>query len=68
MARLFTEKLTNIEKELEQLRNQPITVNNEIEKRLTDCEAKINQLIDEITPILSSHATALKEILATLKK
>ena len=68
MARLFNEKLNNLEKELEALKNQPITINNDFEKRLTDCETKINQLIDEITPILSSHATALKEILATLKK
>ena len=67
MARLFTEKLTNIEKELEQLRNQPITVNNEIEKRLADCESKINELIEQITPILLSHADALKEIMNRLK-
>ena len=68
MAKLFSDKLNNLQKELEALKNQPITINNDFEKRLTDCEAKINQLIDEITPILSSHATALKEILATLKK
>ena len=67
-ARLFSDKLNNLQKELEALKNQPITINNDFEKRLSDCETKINQLIDEITPILSSHATALKEILATLKK
>ena len=78
-ARLFSDKLNNLQKELEALKNQPITINKELiapvnqrltdfEKRLSDCETKINQLIDEITPILSSHATALKEILATLKK
>ena len=86
-ARLFSDKLNNLQKELEELRTQfrdassyrPITINKELiapvnqrltdfEKRLSDCETKINQLIDEITPILSSHATALKEILATLKK
>ena len=91
-ARLFSEKLNNLEKELEELRtqfrdfaavqNRPLTFNSDIEHRLSDCEnrlssfesrqdlaeTKINQLIDEITPILSSHATALKEILATLKK
>ena len=78
-ARLFSDKLNNLQKELEALKNQPITINKELiapvnqrltdfEKRLSDCETKINQLIDEITPILSSHATALKEILAMLKK
>ena len=79
MAKLFSDKLNNLQKELEELRTQPITINKEliapvnqrlteIEHRLSDCETKINQLIDEITPILSSHATALKEILATPKK
>ena len=68
MARLFNEKLNNLQKELEALKNQPITINNDFEKRLTDCETKINELIEQITPILTSHATALKELLATLKK
>ena len=66
-VRLFSEKIANLEKELESLRAQPNTINTDFEKRLSDCETKINQLIDEITPILSSHATALKEILATIK-
>ena len=68
MAKLFSDKLNNLEKELEALKNQPITINNDFEKRLTDCETKINELIEQITPILLSHANALKEILATLKK
>ena len=68
MARLFSDKLNNLQKELEALKNQPITINNDFEKRLTDCETKINELIEQITPILLSHANALKEILATLKK
>ena len=78
-ARLFSDKLNNLQKELEALKNQPITINKELiapvnqrltdfEKRLTDCETKINELIEQITPILLSHANALKEILATLKK
>ena len=45
--KLFSEKLNKID---------------EIDKRLSDCEAKIKQLIDEITPILTSHANALKEL------
>ena len=68
MAKLFSEKLNNLQKELEELKNQPITIDNDFEKRLSDCEAKINELIEQITPILTSHATALKELLATLKK
>ena len=68
MAKLFSDKLNNLQKELEALKNQPITINNDFEKRLTDCETKINELIEQITPILTSHATALKELLATLKK
>ena len=39
----------------------------EIENRLNECQTKINQLIDEITPILTSHANCLKEILAKIK-
>ena len=39
----------------------------EIEQRLKECQTKINQLIDEITPILTSHANCLKEILAKIK-
>ena len=88
MAKLFSDKLNNLQKELDELRNQfrdfaaaqadaassyqPLTINNEliapINQRLTDCETKINELIEQITPILLSHANALKEILATLKK
>ena len=37
------------------------------ENRLNNTEAKINQIIDEIQPILTSHANALKELLANLK-
>ena len=54
MTKLFSEKLNNLEKSLETI--------NELDKRLTDCETKIKQLIDEITPILNSHANALKEL------
>ena len=53
--RLFSEKLNNLEKSLESI--------NEINQRLTDVETKINQLIDEITPILNSHAEAIKKLL-----
>ena len=37
MAKLFTEKLANIEKELNELRNQPLNMNLDFEKRLSDC-------------------------------
>ena len=68
MAKLFSDKLNNLQKELEDLRTQPITINNEIEHRLSDCEAKINELIEQITPILLSHADALKQILRMTQK
>ena len=53
--RLFSEKLKQLEKSLESI--------NEINQRLTNVETKINQLIDEITPILNSHAEAIKKLL-----
>ena len=45
--KIFSEKLNKIE---------------DIEKRLEVVETKINQLINEITPILTSHANTLKEL------
>ena len=87
MAKLFSDKLNNLQKELEDLRTQfrdassyrPITINKEliapvnqrlteIEHRLSDCETKINELIEQITPILLSHADALKQILRMTQK
>ena len=59
-VKLFSEKLNNLESKLSQI--------DEIEKRLSECEAKINQLINEITPILTSHANALKELMTVLNK
>ena len=39
-----------------------------IESRQSLAETKIKQIIDEITPILTSHAEALKKILANIQK
>ena len=39
----------------------------EIENRLNECQTKIKQIVDEITPILTSHANCLKEILTKIK-
>ena len=55
MAKLFSEKLNNLEKTINKI--------EDLDKRLTDCETKINQLIDEITPILIHHAEALKKLM-----
>ena len=69
MAKLFSEKLNNLEKTINKF--------DELDKRLSDCEnrlsgfesrfcideTKINQLIDEITPILIHHAEALKKLM-----
>ena len=70
MAKLFSEKLNNLEKTINKI--------EDLDKRLTDCEnrlsgfesrfcideTKINQLIDEITPILIHHAEALKKLMS----
>ena len=76
MAKLFSEKLSNLEKEVEIMRSNSVNQYNlqgefekikDLDKRLTDCETKINQLIDEITPILTQHANALKELMTTIR-
>ena len=59
MSKLFSEKLNNLQKQLEQI--------DDLQKRLSECESKINQLISEITPILTSHANALKKLLSSIQ-
>ena len=56
--KLFSEKLNKINEASERAQSECA----QLDKRLTDVEAKIKQLIDEITPILTSHANALKEL------
>ena len=89
MAKLITEKLQNLEVELNELKvKDPLgikatneTLNakidelnkriddlkNETEKNVsslrTESEAKIKQIIDEITPIITNHAKALNVLL-----
>ena len=89
MAKLITEKLQNLEVELNELKvKDPLgikatneTLNakidelnkriddlkNETEKNIsslrTESEAKIKQIIDEITPIITNHAKALNVLL-----
>ena len=91
MAKLITEKLQNLEVELNELKvKDPLgikatneTLNakidelnkriddlkNETEKNVsslrTESEAKIKQIIDEITPIITNHAKALNVLLNT---
>ena len=66
MSKIFSEKLNNLEQSIVQIEqiNYKLT---ELDNRLSNTEAKINQIIDEIQPILTSHANALKELLANLK-
>ena len=66
MTKIFSEKLNNLEQSLVQIEqiNYKLT---ELDNRLSNTETKINQIIDEIQPILTSHANALKELLANLK-
>ena len=67
MAKLFSEKLKNLENEIQQIRSTGnLTRLTDCETKLNQLEAKINQLIDEITPILNSHANALKELMTVL--
>ena len=54
-AKLFSEKLNKLEKLYDKI--------DDLNNRLNQCESKINQLIDEITPILNSHAEAIKKLL-----
>ena len=78
MAKLITEKLQNLEVELNELKvKDPLgikatneTLNakiDELNKRIDDLknesEAKIKQIIDEITPIITNHAKALNVLL-----
>ena len=64
--RLFSEKLKQLEKSLESINeiNQRLTeVSERAQRECAHCETKIKQLIDEITPILNSHAEAIKKLL-----
>ena len=78
MAKLITEKLQNLEVELNELKvKDPLgikatneTLNkriddlkNEMELLRTESETKIKQIIDEITPIITNHAKALNVLL-----
>ena len=66
MSKLFSEKLNNLEQSVVQIEqiNYKLT---ELDNRFSNTETKINQIIEEIQPILTSHANALKELLANLK-
>ena len=66
MAKLFSEKLNNLEKSIESINEFKIKI-DDLEQRLSSSETKLTQLINEIQPILSSHANALNEILAKIK-
>ncbi len=65
MAKLFADRLQILETKLENIHD-----NVSLETRLTELEnkveaidAKINQIINEITPIITSHANALNALL-----
>ena len=65
MAKLFADRLQILEAKLENIHD-----NTSLEERLTLCEkkiesieSKINQIINEITPIITSHANALNALL-----
>ena len=61
--------MNNLEKSLDKIKQLEAATKqsfDELDKRLSDVETKINQLIDEITPILTSHANALKDLMGIL--
>ena len=67
MAKLFADRLQILEAKLENIHD-----NKSLEERLTLCEkkiesieSKINQIINEITPIITSHANALNALLGS---
>ena len=67
MAKLFADRLQILEAILENIHD-----NKSLEERLTLCEkkiesieTKINQIINEITPIITSHANALNALLGS---
>ena len=66
-VRLFSDKLNNLEINFAAFEKRLNQIDN-IEKRLSETEAKMNQIINEITPILTSHANALKELMTVLNK
>ena len=55
MAKMFSGKLINLEKETSELRQQ-----------LNEQATKMNQLIEEITAISNEHANAIKQIQTSL--
>ena len=52
-------RLTECEKKLNELATQHTALVN----RVSDIDAKITQIINEITPIITSHANALNALL-----
>ena len=67
MAKLFADRLQILETKLENIHD-----NISLEERLTKLEqqveetnAKITQIINEITPIITSHANALNALLGS---
>ena len=68
MAKLFSVKLANLENEMNELKQNCSTkslANNktdELQQQINDMDAKINQMVTELTEILNQHATAIKEL------
>ena len=68
MAKLFAEKLQILEKEINEIKGKVsvVAINEtvaKLEKEVEELKVKINQIITEITPILTSHATAINALL-----
>ena len=65
MAKLFAERLEILESKIKDLDNEESIVERvkKLEKQIEELDAKINQVINEITPIITSHANALNALL-----
>lgn len=67
MAKMFSVRLEDLEKEMknlniEELKTANAAATHRVETKIIDLEEKFNKLIDEITTILNTQAMAIKEL------
>ena len=68
MAKLFSVKLANLENEMNELKQNSVSLVREptkikdLETKINELDEKINQMVNELTDILNQHATAIKDL------
>ena len=71
MAKLFSVKLANLENEMNELKQNSVSLVRDsttsakvedLQKQLNELDEKINQMVNELTEILNQHATAIKDL------